>query len=59
MIKYGRLSIDVLADEKEINGPNELALSGCFYELQLKLEEWLANEMGTEFPEFDFTVEGE
>lgn len=56
MITYGELSIRVLADKEEISGPNEIGLSDRFYELQLKLEEWLANEMGTEFPEFDFTV---
>ena len=57
MITYGDISIRVLADEKEIDGPNELALSTRFYALQVLLEDWLANEMATEFPEFDFVVE--
>ena len=57
MVIYGDISIRVLADQEEIDGPNELALSTRFYALQVLLENWLANEMGTEFPEFDFVVE--
>lgn len=56
MITYGDISIRVLADKEVIDGPDELALSDRFHELEIKLEEWLANEMGTEFPEFDFVV---
>lgn len=58
MVIYGKISIRVFADEREINGPDELALSDRLHELEIKVDEWLANEMGTEFPEFDFTVEG-
>ena len=56
MVIYGKIAFDVLADEEEINGPNEIVLSDRFGELETMLENWLANEMGTEFPEFDFSI---
>jgi hypothetical protein len=57
MMIYDKVSIQILAEEELINGPDELGLSDRCYEFQIKLEEWLANEMGTEFPELDFAVE--
>jgi hypothetical protein len=58
MTIFAKISFRVLAEEKLINSPtNKFDLLDRVHELEVKLEEWLANEMGTEFPEFDFIVE--
>ena len=57
-IEYGRFKIDVLAEKEEVNGPNELALSDKFAELEEVLWEAL-QELALNYPEFDFILRGE
>jgi len=54
-VLYGEIVISARAEEEVINGPDELALSDRFYELETKFEEWL-KQVGAEFPEFILSV---
>jgi len=57
-IHYGTVRIKVNAEEDEINGPGELALSDRFSLFQNKVEDAVIN-ISEEYPEFEFEVFGE
>jgi hypothetical protein len=54
-VDYGYLKVTVKAEEDEINGPNELALSDVFAAFSEDLEQWL-EERETDYPEFALSV---
>ncbi len=57
-IPYGYLRISINAEEDEINGPDELALSDRFGEFEDELAEHLEHEFESRFPEFTFHISG-
>ena len=53
-IIYGQIIVNVLAEEREINGPNEIALSDAFEEVKDTLEEDVLDGLQLRFPQFTF-----
>ncbi len=56
-MNYAEIEIRIKAEEDEINGPNEMALSDRVMEFQEKIED-AVEELRREFPEFLFNVTG-
>lgn len=53
---YGRLLITINAEQEEIDGEDELALSDQFVRFEEELIRWMDEEMREEYPEFTFDV---
>ena len=56
-VPYADIEIKIKAEEDEINGSNEMALSDRVMEFQEKIED-AVEELRREFPEFLFDVTG-
>ena len=54
MIHYADLKIKILADQEEVNGPDEILLSDDIDEIEREVEAWLADM----FPQFEFEIQG-
>ena len=54
MIHYADLKIKILADQEEVDSPDEIRLSDAVYEIEIELESWLADT----FPQFEFEIQG-
>ena len=54
MIHYADLKIKILADQEEVNGPDEILLSDDIDEIEREVEAWLADM----FHKFEFEIQG-